>query len=130
MVSCAAALSIVTPKEELDRILSSKTFEMPKKQNKWIFKTAQTDTSAVETIYEHMKKKGITRVALITVTAGFGDFGRQELKRVAPVYGITDRGRRALRAEGFGHERPVDQDQGNRRPGRDQLVRRTARRSS
>jgi branched-chain amino acid transport system substrate-binding protein len=89
MVSCAAALSIVTPKEELDRILSSKTFEMPKKQNKWIFKTAQTDTSAVETIYEHMKKKGITKVALITVTAGFGDFGRQELKRVAPVYGIT-----------------------------------------
>ena len=89
MVSCAAALSIVTPKEELDRILSSKTFEMPKKQNTWIFKTAQTDTSAVETIYEHMKKKGISKVALITVTAGFGDFGRQELKRVAPVYGIT-----------------------------------------
>jgi branched-chain amino acid transport system substrate-binding protein len=89
LVSCAAALSIVTPKDELDRILSSKTFEMPKKQNKWTFKTAQTDTSAVETIYEHMKKKGISRVALITVTAGFGDFGRQELKRVAPVYGIA-----------------------------------------
>jgi len=89
MVSCAAALSIVTPKEELDRILNAKTFEMPKKQDKWIFKTAQTDTSAVEKIYEHMKKKGITKVALITVTTGFGDFGRQELKRVAPVYGIA-----------------------------------------
>jgi branched-chain amino acid transport system substrate-binding protein len=89
MVSCAAALSIVTPKDELDRILSAKTFAMPKKQNKWVFKTAQTDTAAVETIYEYMKKKGITKVALITVTASFGDFGRQELKRVAPVYGIT-----------------------------------------
>jgi branched-chain amino acid transport system substrate-binding protein len=89
LVSCAAALSIVTPKEELDRILTSKTFAMPVKQNHWIFKTAQTDTSAVETIYEHMKKKGISKVALMTVTAGFGDFGRQELKRVAPVYGIT-----------------------------------------
>jgi branched-chain amino acid transport system substrate-binding protein len=89
MVSCAAALSIVTPKAELDRILASKTFEMPKKQDKWIFKTAQTDTSAVETIYDHMKKKGISKIALITVTTGFGDFGRQELKRVAPVYGIT-----------------------------------------
>jgi branched-chain amino acid transport system substrate-binding protein len=89
MVSCAAALSIVTPKEELERILSSRNFEMPKKQNPWVFKTAQTDTSAVETIYEHLKKKGITKVALITVTAGFGDFGRQELKRVAPVYGLT-----------------------------------------
>ncbi|MBI4495689.1 MAG: ABC transporter substrate-binding protein [Deltaproteobacteria bacterium] len=89
LISCAAALSIVTPKEELDRIMAAKTFEMPKKQYKWIFKTPQTDTSAVEAIYDHMKKKGITKVAIITVTAGFGDFGRQELKRVAPAYGIT-----------------------------------------
>lgn len=89
LISCAAALSIVTPKEELDRILASKAFEMPKKQRKWIFKTPQTDTSAVESIFDHMKKKGITKVAIVTVTAGFGDFGRQELKRVAPVYGIS-----------------------------------------
>lgn len=89
LISCAAALSIVTPKEELDRILAAQTFEMPKKQNPWIFKTAQTDTSAVEAIYDHMKKKGISKVAIITVTAAFGDFGRQELKRVAPGYGIT-----------------------------------------
>lgn len=89
LISCAAGLSIVTPKEELDRIFMAKTFEMPKRQNKWIFKTAQTDTSAVEKIYEHMKKKGIHRVAIITVTTGFGDFGRQELKRVAPSYGIS-----------------------------------------
>ncbi len=89
LISCAAALSIVTPKDELDRILAAKTFEMPKKQNKWTFKTAQTDTSAVEAIYDHMKKKGISRIAIITVTAGFGDLGRQELKRVAPAYGIS-----------------------------------------
>jgi len=89
LISCAAALSIVTPKAELDRILSAKAFEMPKKQNKWIFKTPQTDTAAVEAIYEHLKKKGISKIAIITVTAGFGDFGRQELKRVAPVYGIA-----------------------------------------
>lgn len=89
LISCAAALSIVTPKDELDRILAAKTFEMPKKQNKWIFKTPQTDTSAVETIYDYMKKKGISRIAIITVTVGFGDFGRKELKRVAPAYGIS-----------------------------------------
>ncbi len=89
LISCAAALSIVTPKEELDRILSAKTFEMPKKQNKWTFKTPQTDTSAVEAIYDHMKKHKISKIAIISVTAGFGDFGRQELKRVAPSYGIS-----------------------------------------
>ncbi|MDO8957156.1 MAG: ABC transporter substrate-binding protein [Deltaproteobacteria bacterium] len=89
LISCAAGLSIVTPKAELDRIVSAKTFEMPKKQNKWIFKTPQTDTSAVEAIYDHMKKKGISKIAIITVTDGFGSFGRQELKRVAPSYGIS-----------------------------------------
>lgn len=89
LISCAAGLSIVTPKEELKRILAAKSFEMPKKQNPWVFKTAQTDTSAVEMIYDHMRKKKITKVAIITVTAGFGDFGRQELKRAAPLYGIS-----------------------------------------
>jgi len=89
LISCAAALSIVTPKEELDRLLSAKTLEMPKKQNKWIFKSPQTDASAVEAIYDHMKKKGISKIAIITVTAGFGDTGRQELKRVALYYGIS-----------------------------------------
>ena len=89
LISCAAGLSIVTPKEELDRVLAAKTFEMPKKQNPWVFKTAQTDTSAVEAIYDYMQKKKITRVAIITVTLGFGDFGRQELKRAAPKYGIS-----------------------------------------
>jgi len=89
LISCAAALSIVTPKDEMDRILSSKSLEMTKKQNKWIFKTPQTDASAVEAIYDHMKKKGISKIAIITVTAGFGDLGRQELIRVARVYGIS-----------------------------------------
>jgi branched-chain amino acid transport system substrate-binding protein len=88
LISCAAALAIVTPKSEMDRILKAKTFEMPKIQRKWIFKTPQTDTSAVEAIYDYMKKKGISRVAIITVSNAFGDGGRQELKRVAPVYGI------------------------------------------
>jgi len=89
LISCAAALSIVTPKTEMDRILAAKTFEMPKKQNKWIFKTPQTDTSAVEAIFDQMKKRRISRIAIITITDGFGNFGRQELTRVAPVYGIT-----------------------------------------
>jgi branched-chain amino acid transport system substrate-binding protein len=89
LISCAAALSIVTPKDEMDRILASQSLEMPKKQMKWIFKSPQTDASAVEAIYDHMKKKGISKIAIITVTVGFGDAGRKELKRVAPTYGIS-----------------------------------------
>ena len=86
LISCAAALSIVTPKTEMERIVKAKSFEMPKIQRKWIFKTPQTDTSAAEAIFDYMKKKGITKVAIITVSNAFGDGGRQQLKRVAPVY--------------------------------------------
>jgi branched-chain amino acid transport system substrate-binding protein len=89
LISCAAALSIVTPKEEMKWILSARGLGVPRKQNKWIFKTPQTDTSAVEAIYDHMKKKGISKIAIITITDGFGNSGRQELTRVAPAYGIT-----------------------------------------
>jgi branched-chain amino acid transport system substrate-binding protein len=91
MVSMAAALKIVTPDEEYDRITKSPraAFEEPKVQRKWIFKSPQTDHSAVEAIYAYMKKKGITKVGIITVSAGFGATGRAELKRMAPKYGIT-----------------------------------------
>ncbi len=44
---------------------------------------------AVEAIYTFMKKKGITKVGIITVSDGFGSSGRAELKRLAPKYGIT-----------------------------------------
>lgn len=87
MISMAAALQIVTPADEYKRITG--TSEMPRVQRPWIFKTPQTDTSAVEAIYAHMKKKGIAKVGIVTVSDGFGSSGRTELKRMAPKYGIT-----------------------------------------
>lgn len=91
MISMAAALQIVTPAEEYKRIVESATaaVEVPRVQRPWIFKTAQTDSSAVEAIFAYMKGKGIARVGIVTVTAGFGDTGRKELKRLAPKYGIA-----------------------------------------
>jgi branched-chain amino acid transport system substrate-binding protein len=91
MISMAAASQIVTPADEYKRIISSPkaAFEVPKVQRPWIFKTPQTDTSAVEAIYAFMKKKNISKVGIITVSDGFGSSGRAELKRLAPKYGIT-----------------------------------------
>jgi branched-chain amino acid transport system substrate-binding protein len=91
MISMAAASQIVTPADEYKRVISSPkaAFEVPKVQRPWIFKTPQTDTSAVEAIYAYMKKKGIAKVGIITVSDGFGSSGRTELKRLAPKYGIT-----------------------------------------
>lgn len=84
MISMAAALQIVTPADEYKRITG--TSESPRIQRPWIFKTPQTDTSAVEAIYAHMKKKGITKVGIVTVSDDFGSSGRNELKRMATKY--------------------------------------------
>jgi len=91
MISMAAAMQIVTPADEYKRIIEHprSAWEVPKVQKHWIFKTPQTDTSAVEAIYAFMKKKGISRVGLATISAGFGDSGRKELKRMAAKYDIT-----------------------------------------
>lgn len=73
LVSCAASIRIVTPVKE----------------RKWVFKTPQTDVQAAERIYDYMKGKGIRKVAIITISTGFGDSGRAQLKRLAPAYGIN-----------------------------------------
>jgi branched-chain amino acid transport system substrate-binding protein len=70
LVSCAAAGVIVDPVAT------------------WVFKTPQRDSDCVIRIYEHMKSKGITKVALITGTTGFGDAGRKELKKYAEKMGL------------------------------------------
>ncbi len=76
VISAAASYKIVTD-------------EKTGKQYKWVFKVPQSDSMAAEAIYSHMKKKGITKIAIITGTTGFGKSGRSELMRLAPNYGIT-----------------------------------------
>ncbi len=61
----------------------------PVKDRPWIFKTPQYDVSAVEAIFGHMKKHGIAKVGIITISTGFGDAGRKALVEMAPQYGIT-----------------------------------------
>lgn len=70
LVSCAAAQIIVEP-------LAS-----------FVFKTPQLDNHVVIRIYEQMKKMGIKKVGLITVTDGFGTEGRKQAKIYAKDYGI------------------------------------------
>jgi branched-chain amino acid transport system substrate-binding protein len=72
LISCAAAIKIVTPVEE----------------RKWIFKVAPSDSHSVERIYEFLLKKGIKKVAIMTVSDGYGASGREELLRLAPTMGI------------------------------------------
>ena len=59
------------------------------KPRQWVFKTPQTDTMAVEAIYNHLKKRGINKIAILSVTSGFGKSGHGELVRLAPQYGMN-----------------------------------------
>jgi branched-chain amino acid transport system substrate-binding protein len=55
---------------------------------KWVFKTPHTDRMAAEKIFVDMKKRGITKVALISENAGFGKSGHDQTKSVAAQYGM------------------------------------------
>ncbi len=75
LISCAASYKIVHNDE------TGKPYP-------WVFKTAQSDSMAVEAIYTHMQAKGMARIAILTGTSGFGASGRQELMRLAATYGL------------------------------------------
>jgi len=56
---------------------------------KWVFKTPHTDRMAAEKVFEDMKKRGLTKVALFSETSGFGQSGKKETEGVAGKFGIT-----------------------------------------
>jgi branched-chain amino acid transport system substrate-binding protein len=56
---------------------------------KWIFKTPHTDRMAAERVFEDMKKRGLTKIALLSETSGFGQSGKKESELAAAKMGIT-----------------------------------------
>jgi len=71
LVSCAAAETIVNPVA------------------KYVFKVPQKDSQAVTWIYRTMKEKGISNIAIVSSTDGFGAAGKKQLEALAPAEGIT-----------------------------------------
>ena len=55
---------------------------------KWVFKTPHTDRMAAEKIFADMKKRGLTKLALVSETSGFGQSGRKETIASAAKAGI------------------------------------------
>ncbi len=70
LISCAAAETIVNP------------------VRKWVFKTPQLDRHAADRIYGTMRDRGISRVAVMSATTGFGSAGREQLQNLASKYGM------------------------------------------
>src|SRR3990167_643255 len=55
---------------------------------KWVFKTPHTDRMAAEKVFEDMKKRGLTKIGLLSENSGFGQSGKKEALAVAGKYGI------------------------------------------
>ena len=70
LLSCAAAEVIVNPVA------------------KYVFKTPQKDSHAVQKIYGTMKDMGISKIAILTGNTGFGNAGKGQLEKIAPDFGI------------------------------------------
>ena len=70
LVSCAAGIKITDPVKKL------------------VFKTAQNDVLAVMKIYKNLQKQKIDKIAILTVSDGFGSSGREQLKLQAKEFDI------------------------------------------
>ena len=70
-ISLAGAIQIIEPVRE------------------WVFKTPHTDKMACEKIFEDLKSRNMTSIALISGTDGFGKSMSEQCHAVAPNSGIT-----------------------------------------
>jgi branched-chain amino acid transport system substrate-binding protein len=70
LLSCAAAEVIVNPVA------------------RWVFKTAQKDSHAATMIFQELKRRGLTRVGVLTSNTGFGKAGKEQLEKLAPEHGV------------------------------------------
>ena len=56
---------------------------------KWVFKASTTDRIAAERVLTDMKAKGLTKIALLSDTSGFGQSGKAQTESVIGKYGVT-----------------------------------------
>jgi len=70
LISCAAAEVIVNPVA------------------KYVFKTPQMDKHAVISIFNQMKKSGISKIGVLSSNTGFGKAGKEQIEKLAPEHGI------------------------------------------
>ncbi|MCX5991759.1 MAG: ABC transporter substrate-binding protein [Chloroflexi bacterium] len=75
LISCAAGISIITPTATNDK--------------HWIFSTPQTTVMVVQRLYAYLNTQTISKIGIITDTAGFGADGKANLVAQASAYGLT-----------------------------------------
>jgi len=75
-------------KAKIPLVSMAGSIKIVKPAKKFVFKTPATDRMACEKIFEYLKKKSKTNVALISGNGGFGKSMRAQCKEVAPAFGV------------------------------------------
>jgi branched-chain amino acid transport system substrate-binding protein len=56
---------------------------------KWVFKTPQRTSTAVERLFSYLQQQKLTRIGVLAASDKFGQEGQEYLKSLAPKFGIT-----------------------------------------
>lgn len=83
------ALVDAVQRAKLPLISAAASARITDPKNTWVFKTPQSDELVVAELFDHLKAKGLTRVALLTSSGGFGTTGKAALEAAAPGAGIS-----------------------------------------
>lgn len=82
------AMSPVFEAAEVPLISLGGAIEIVDPVQKYVFKTPHTDKMACEKIFENLKSRNLTKIAVISGTDGFGASMRAQCEIAAPKYGI------------------------------------------
>lgn len=85
-----ALLDTITDAEvPLVSLAASDEIIKPVEERYWIFKTPQTNTQVADRLYQHLESEGISQIAVITATDGFGVLGLGALQDRADEWNMT-----------------------------------------
>ena len=67
----------------------SRGIVLPTERKRWMFLAPLTDVLVQSVMMKDMRKRGITKIALLNADSGFGTSGRKQLEKHAAGFGIT-----------------------------------------
>lgn len=76
-------------KEGVPLLALSGAVDIVEPVKKWVFKVAPSDRMAVIKIYQDLRKRNLSKIALITGDGGFDKSGREQLRKLAGEYGMV-----------------------------------------
>ncbi|MBM3555572.1 MAG: ABC transporter substrate-binding protein [Alphaproteobacteria bacterium] len=78
----------IVEKAEVPTLIPASTDQIVEPVRKWVFKTPAGDRIVVAKMLDHMRAKGIKKMALVSTQDGYGNGGREQVLKQAKDFGI------------------------------------------